>query len=119
MGEPTGQVNTVMLTLTDSAVARIREVLSENEIPHPKLRIFVEGGGCSGFQYGFMIEEDSTEDDFNIDVQDISILVDPVSAQYVDGITIDFKDDLSGARFVMNNPQAVTTCGCGSSFSPY
>jgi iron-sulfur cluster insertion protein len=108
-----------MLNLTDSAVARIREVLSGNQVPNPKLRIFVEGGGCSGFQYGFMIEEDNTDDDFVISVQDISVLVDPVSAQYVDGITIDFKDDLNGARFVMNNPNAVTTCGCGSSFSPY
>lgn len=108
-----------MLNLTDSAVARIREVLSENEVPNPKLRIFVEGGGCSGFQYGFMIEENDTEDDFVVDIQDISVLIDPVSMQYVDGITIDFKDDLNGARFVMNNPNAVTTCGCGSSFSPY
>lgn len=108
-----------MLNLTDSAVARIREVLSENEVPNLKLRIFVEGGGCSGFQYGFMIEEQVTDDDFNVDIQDITLLIDPVSAQYIDGITIDFKDDIEGARFVMKNPNAVTTCGCGSSFSPH
>lgn len=108
-----------MLNLTDSAVARIREVLSDNDVPNPKLRIFVEGGGCSGFQYGFMIENETTDDDFNFKIEDIELLVDPVSAQYIDGINIDFKDDLNGARFVMNNPNAQTTCGCGSSFSPY
>jgi iron-sulfur cluster insertion protein len=108
-----------MLNLTDSAVARIREVLNENEVFHPKLRIFVEGGGCSGFQYGFMIEENDTEGDFEFDFDDIKLCIDPVSAQYIEGITIDFKDDINGARFVMNNPNAVTTCGCGSSFSPY
>lgn len=107
-----------MLTLTDSAVARIREVLSKNEVPNPKLRIFIEGGGCSGFQYGFMVEENNSDDDFIIDVQDVQLLVDPVSAAYVEGITIDFKDDIAGSRFVMNNPNA-TSCGCGSSFNPY
>lgn len=108
-----------MLNLTDSAVARIREVLNENEVPNPKLRIFVEGGGCSGFQYGFMIENETTDDDFNLKIDDIELLIDPVSAQYIDGISIDFKDDINGARFVMKNPNAQTTCGCGSSFSPY
>lgn len=107
-----------MLNLTDSAVARIREVLSENEVPNLKLRIFVEGGGCSGFQYGFMIEENNSEDDFVIDIQDVKLLVDPVSAAYVEGITIDFKDDIAGSRFVMINPNA-TSCGCGSSFNPH
>lgn len=107
-----------MLNLTPSAIERIKEVL-EQESPNSKLRVFVEGGGCSGFQYGFMVEEADTEGDFEFDFENVKLLIDPVSAQYIEGITIDFKDDIEGARFVMKNPNAVTTCGCGSSFSPY
>jgi len=109
-----------MLNLTESAVIRIKEVLSQQDLSDAKLRIFVEGGGCSGFQYGFIIEDNPTDgSDFEFDYDSVKLLVDPVSAQYIDGITIDFKDDLEGARFVMSNPNAKTTCGCGSSFSPY
>jgi iron-sulfur cluster insertion protein len=108
-----------MLNLTTSAVSKLKEILKTEEYNNPKLRIFVEGGGCSGFQYGFMIEEENTGEDFNISVDDVEVLIDPISAQYIDGITIDFKDDLEGARFIMSNPNAKTTCGCGSSFSPY
>lgn len=109
-----------MLNLTESAVLRIKEVLSQQDLSDAKLRIFVEGGGCSGFQYGFIIEDNPTDgSDFEFDYNNVKLLVDPVSAQYIDGITIDFKDDLEGARFVMSNPNAKTTCGCGSSFSPY
>ena len=109
-----------MLNLTESAVIRIKEVLSQQDLSDAKLRIFVEGGGCSGFQYGFIIEDNPTDGtDFEFDYNSVKLLVDPVSAQYIDGITIDFKDDLEGARFVMSNPNAKTTCGCGSSFSPY
>ena len=108
-----------MLNLTDSAITKIKEILSGETCSKPKLRIFVEGGGCSGFQYGFMIEEEDSGEDFNININDIEVLIDPVSAQYIDGIIVDFKDDLEGARFTMNNPNAKTTCGCGSSFSPY
>ena len=108
-----------MLNLTESASSKIKEILKSETSVKPKLRIFVEGGGCSGFQYGFVIEEEDTGDDFNININDIEVLIDPVSAQYIDGITVDFKDDLEGARFVMSNPNAKTTCGCGSSFSPY
>lgn len=109
-----------MLNLTESAVERIKEVLSEQDLSDAKLRVFVEGGGCSGFQYGFIIEDNPTDgSDFEFDYNDVKLLVDPVSAQYIDGITIDFKDDIEGARFVMSNPNAKTTCGCGSSFSPY
>ena len=109
-----------MLNLTKSAVEKIKEVLAEQESPDAKLRIYVEGGGCSGFSYGFIVEDNSTDDsDFEFDFDTIKLLVDPVSAQYIEGITIDFKDDLEGSRFVMNNPNAKTTCGCGSSFSPY
>ena len=108
-----------MLNLTESATTKIKEILSAETGDNPKLRIFVEGGGCSGFQYGFMIEQEDTGEDFNININDVEVLIDPVSAQYIDGITVDFRDDLEGARFVMSNPNAKTTCGCGSSFSPY
>ena len=108
-----------MLNLTESATTKIKEILSAETGDKPKLRIFVEGGGCSGFQYGFMIEQEDTGEDFNININDVEVLIDPVSAQYIDGITVDFRDDLEGARFVMSNPNAKTTCGCGSSFSPY
>jgi iron-sulfur cluster insertion protein len=109
-----------MLNLTESAVVRIKEVLSQQDLSGAKLRIFVEGGGCSGFQYGFIIEDNPTDgSDFEFDYNNVKLLVDPISAQYIDGITIDFKDDIEGARFVMSNPNAKTTCGCGSSFSPY
>ena len=108
-----------MINLSETAIARIREVLSKESSPNPKLRIYVEGGGCSGFQYGFMIENENSGDDFDYKIEDIELLVDPVSAQYIDGISIDFKDDLGGARFVMSNPNAKASCGCGSSFVPY
>ena len=108
-----------MLNLTESATTKIKEILSAETGDNPKLRIFVEGGGCSGFQYGFMIEQEDSGEDFNININDVEVLIDPVSAQYIDGITVDFRDDLEGARFVMSNPNAKTTCGCGSSFSPY
>jgi iron-sulfur cluster insertion protein len=108
-----------MLNITESAILKIKEILKSETGENPKLRIFVEGGGCSGFQYGFIVEEQDSGDDFNININDVEVLIDPVSAQYIDGITIDFKDDLEGARFTMNNPNAKTTCGCGSSFSPY
>jgi iron-sulfur cluster insertion protein len=108
-----------MLNLTEPAISKIKEILQSETSKKQKLRIFVEGGGCSGFQYGFIIEEEDTGEDFNININDIEVLIDPISAQYIDGITVDFKDDLEGARFVMSNPNAKTTCGCGSSFSPY
>jgi iron-sulfur cluster insertion protein len=108
-----------MLNLTESATTKIKEILGAETGDKPKLRIFVEGGGCSGFQYGFMIEQEDTGEDFNININDVEVLIDPVSAQYIDGITVDFRDDLEGARFVMSNPNAKTTCGCGSSFNPY
>ena len=108
-----------MIEVTETAVNKIIQLLDEENNPKLKLRTFVQGGGCSGFQYGFIIEEQDTGEDFNINIEDIEVLIDPVSAQYIDGITVDFKDDLEGARFVMSNPNAKTTCGCGSSFSPY
>lgn len=106
-----------MLIITESAQEKITEVLSE-EGPTSKLRMFVQGGGCAGFSYGFTIDDQQNEDDFEIPAGPTSILVDALSAQYLEGATVDFKDDLEGARFSITNPNAQTSCGCGSSFSP-
>lgn len=108
-----------MVTITESASARIKEIVEEENNPNLKLRVFVQGGGCSGFQYGFSLEEEQpNEDDFAISTSNgIPILVDSISMQYLQGATIDFKDDIMGAAFSIDNPNAQTTCGCGSSFS--
>lgn len=102
-----------MLTLTETAKTRISEILQEEGNPDLKVRVFVQGGGCSGFQYGFTLEDTINDDDFEID----GMLVDSMSMQYLTGATINFKDDLDGQQFVIDNPNAETTCGCGSSFS--
>lgn len=103
-----------MLNVTEKAVDQLRDYLDEE---NKYLRIFVEGGGCSGFQYGFDIEEKMQEDDFEIFLNEFSILIDSISMQYLQGATLDFTDDLMGTAFVIKNPNAQTTCGCGSSFS--
>lgn len=108
-----------MITITESAQNKITELLAEENNPNLKVRMFVQGGGCSGFQYGFTMDEEQHEDDFEIPAGSSSVLVDAISAQYVSGATLDFKDDLSGASFSITNPQAQSTCGCGSSFSPF
>jgi iron-sulfur cluster insertion protein len=108
-----------MLTLTENAVKKIKELLSEENNPNLKLRSFVQGGGCSGMQYGFTFDETQNEDDFVIENDGIAVLVDSMSMQYMDGASIDFKDDLMGSSFSIDNPNAQTSCGCGSSFSPY
>ena len=105
------------LTITDNAFGKIREILAEENNPNLKLRTFVQGGGCSGFQYGFTLDEDQNEDDFVIGKDDIMVLVDAMSMQYLTGAVIDYKEDLMGASFNISNPNAETTCGCGSSFS--
>lgn len=107
-----------MLTLTDNAVSKIRELLAEENNPSLKLRTFVEGGGCSGMNYGFTFDESQNEDDFVIDREGIIVLVDAVSMQYLNGAKIDYKEDLMGSNFAIDNPNAETSCGCGSSFSP-
>lgn len=107
-----------MLTVTEAAQAKINEVLAEENNPKMKLRMFVQGGGCSGMSYGFSLDDAINEDDFQIPFSTTSVLVDAMSMQYVTGATIDYKDDLSGSQFVIRNPNAETTCGCGSSFSP-
>jgi iron-sulfur cluster insertion protein len=108
-----------MLTLTENAVQKIKELLAEENNPNLKLRSFVQGGGCSGMQYGFTFDETQNEDDFVIENDGIAVLVDSMSMQYMDGASIDYKDDLMGSSFSIDNPNAQTSCGCGSSFSPY
>ena len=105
------------ITITDSAVAKIADLLAEENNPKLCLRTFVQGGGCSGFQYGFTFDEEQAEDDFVIERESVKILVDSMSYQYLMGAEIDYKEDLMGASFTIKNPIAQTTCGCGSSFS--
>jgi iron-sulfur cluster insertion protein len=106
-----------MITLTQSAQEKIKEILID-ETPESRLRMFIQGGGCSGFSYGFTIDEVKNEDDFEIESGGTSVLIDSMSIQYVTGAEIDYIDDLQGSRFNIKNPQAQSTCGCGSSFSP-
>jgi iron-sulfur cluster insertion protein len=106
-----------MITLTQSAQEKIKEILLD-ETPESRLRMFIQGGGCSGFSYGFTIDEVKNEDDFEIVSGGTSVLIDSMSIQYVTGAEIDYVDDLQGSRFNIKNPQAQSTCGCGSSFSP-
>jgi iron-sulfur cluster insertion protein len=107
-----------MLTLTDNAVNKIKDLLAEENNPSLKLRTFVQGGGCSGMQYGFTFDEEQNEDDFVIERDSVQILVDSMSMQYLTGAKIDYKEDLMGSNFSIDNPNAQTSCGCGSSFSP-
>jgi len=104
-----------MITITESAKVKIADILAEENNPTLRVRAFVQGGGCSGMQYGFTLEEQQNEDDFEVD----GILVDSMSMQYMTGAKIDWREDAMGASFVIDNPQAQTTCGCGSSFTPY
>ena len=106
-----------LLVFTDSAARKVGELIREEGNPNLKLRVFVSGGGCSGFQYGFTFDENEEEGDTRIVNHDVCLLVDPMSIQYLTGAEIDYKEDLEGAQFVIRNPNATTTCGCGSSFS--
>jgi iron-sulfur cluster insertion protein len=105
------------MNLTESAVEKLQDILAEDNNPNLKLRVFVQGGGCSGFSYGFTLDEEQNEDDFDLAYGNVKVLVDSMSWQYLQGSEINYKEDLAGASFVINNPQAVSTCGCGSSFS--
>jgi len=107
-----------MITITESAQQKIKEVLAD-ETPETRLRMYVTGGGCSGFQYGFSIEEEQQDDDYLIPAGSTEVLVDSLSYPYLENATVDFKNDLQGSRFSISNPMAQTTCGCGSSFAPY
>ncbi|MBA3563521.1 MAG: iron-sulfur cluster insertion protein ErpA [Gammaproteobacteria bacterium] len=105
------------LVFTDAAADKVGELIREEKNPNLKLRVFVSGGGCSGFQYGFTFDEKSDEGDTHIENRGVTLLVDPMSVQYLTGAEIDYREDLEGAQFVIRNPNASTTCGCGSSFS--
>ena len=106
------------VTITDDAFARINDLLIDEKNPNLKLRVFVQGGGCSGMEYGFTFDEEVNEDDFTFEQKNVKVLVDAMSMQYLSGATINYIEDLQGARFSIDNPQAESTCGCGSSFSP-
>jgi len=105
------------LVFTDSAANKVSELIKEENNDGLKLRVFISGGGCSGFQYGFTFDENIEEGDSQIQNLGVTLLVDPMSIQYLMGAEIDYKEDLQGAQFVIRNPNATTTCGCGSSFT--
>ncbi|MDH5184477.1 MAG: iron-sulfur cluster insertion protein ErpA [Gammaproteobacteria bacterium] len=105
------------LIFTDSAAAKVKSLIEEEGNPELMLRVFVSGGGCSGFQYGFTFDESLNDGDTSVEKAGVTLLVDPMSYQYLVGAEIDYKEDLNGAQFVIRNPNATTTCGCGSSFS--
>ena len=108
---------TNMITITENAQVKIADLLLEENNPNLKLRTFIQGGGCSGMSYGFTFDEEQNEDDFDISVDGVTLLVDSMSAQYLQGAKIKYSEDAMGASFSIDNPQAVTSCGCGSSFS--
>jgi iron-sulfur cluster insertion protein len=105
------------LNFTDAAARKVRDLIDEEGNPELKLRVFVSGGGCSGFQYGFTFDETVNEDDTSMVKEGVTLLIDPMSFQYLVGAEIDFQESLEGAQFVIKNPNATSTCGCGSSFS--
>jgi iron-sulfur cluster insertion protein len=105
------------ITITKAAAAKIADLLAEENNPKLKLRTFVQGGGCSGFQYGFTFDEEQSDDDFIIEEPGLVVLVDSMSYQYLVGAEIDYKEDVMGSSFSIKNPSATTTCGCGSSFN--
>ncbi len=105
------------IIFTDSAAAKVKQLIDEEGNADLKLRVFVQGGGCSGFQYGFTFDEVVNDDDATMERNGVTLLIDSMSYQYLVGAEIDYKEDLEGAQFVIKNPNATTTCGCGSSFS--
>ncbi|MEO8186491.1 MAG: iron-sulfur cluster insertion protein ErpA [Burkholderiaceae bacterium] len=105
------------LVFTDAAAAKVKNLIEEEGNADLKLRVFVQGGGCSGFQYGFTFDEVVNEDDASMEKNGVTLLIDSMSYQYLVGAEIDYKEDLEGAQFVIKNPNSTTTCGCGSSFS--
>jgi iron-sulfur cluster insertion protein len=105
------------MQLQPGAVAKLRELIAEEGNPAIKLRVFVQGGGCSGFSYGFTFDEEQNTDDFDFNYEEVHVIVDAISMQYLQGSAIDFREDVMGSSFVITNPAAVSTCGCGSSFS--
>lgn len=112
-----GSVAETDVVLTDAAATKVRSLLDEEENRQLKLRVFVTGGGCSGFKYGFTFDENADDGDLQVHNGGVTLLVDSMSLQYLTGAEIDYRDDVNGAQFVIRNPNATTTCGCGSSFS--
>jgi iron-sulfur cluster insertion protein len=106
----------VPVNFTDNAANKVKNLLAEENNPELKLRVYITGGGCSGFQYGFTFDPTVNEDDTTVEKEGVMLLIDSMSFQYLVGAKIDYLEDLSGARFVIENPNATTTCGCGSSF---
>ncbi|MBE8158701.1 MAG: iron-sulfur cluster insertion protein ErpA [Betaproteobacteria bacterium] len=105
------------IVFTDNAARKVRALIDEENNPALMLRVFISGGGCSGFQYGFTFDEERAEDDFALEKNGVTVLVDPMSFQYLSGAEIDYKEGLEGSQFVIRNPNVTSTCGCGSSFS--
>ena len=105
------------VVFTDSAADKVGQLIAEEANPELKLRVFISGGGCSGFQYGFTFDEQIEDGDSQVENRGVALVIDPMSVQYLMGAEIDYKEDLQGAQFVIRNPNAATTCGCGSSFS--
>jgi len=105
------------IVFTDNAAKKVATLIAEEGNDNLKLRVFISGGGCSGFQYGFTFDEKVSEDDTQVENAGVTLLIDPMSYQYLIGAEIDYKEDLEGAQFIIKNPNATTTCGCGSSFS--
>ena len=105
------------INFSDNAVKKVKELIDEEGTPDLKLRVFVSGGGCSGFQYGFTFEESENDDDTKVTKDSVTLLIDPMSLQYLAGAEINYQDNVQGSQFVIKNPNATTTCGCGSSFS--
>ena len=107
------------LTVSENAIKKLHSIIQEENDPALRLRIFVQGGGCSGMQYGFTLDNEQAEDDWTIPAGELSVLVDNISAQYLENASIDYTEDVYGSSFKISNPNAQTTCGCGSSFNPY
>lgn len=105
------------LLFTEAAARKVRELMTEEGNPELKLRVYIQGGGCSGFQYGFGFEEAVQEDDLTVVTDGVTLIVDPISLQYLEGAEVDYSESLTGAQFVIRNPNAKTTCGCGASFT--
>ena len=110
-------VANVPLQFTDAAATKVKTLVADEENPELKLRVYITGGGCSGFQYGFTFDDKVNDGDMTIEKQGVALVVDPMSLQYLVGGSVDYTEGLEGARFIVTNPNAKTTCGCGSSFS--
>jgi iron-sulfur cluster insertion protein len=117
MTEPTMAGDEPALNFTNAAASKVGQLIKDEGNPALKLRVYIQGGGCSGFQYGFTFDEEIQDGDTQVENGGVTLVVDPLSVQYLTGAEIDYREDLQGARFIIRNPNAATTCGCGSSFS--